>query len=166
MGEGLTVEQLQAEDLKKERAKTNVRVFNEIRLRLNALTRDEITLLANTNLDEQKYISLIAFGRTYPFFREFIEDVLLEKIVLFDFKLTDMDYNVFFNKKSIDHEQLEKLTTLTQNKIKQVIFKVLEQGGLIDNVKERNIQIPLLTPTFDIMIRKSNPQDLKLLLNS
>jgi len=76
-----------------------------------------------------------------------------------------MDYNVFFNKKSIDHIELDKLTTLTQYKIKQVIFKVMQQGGLIDNTKDRNIQIPQLSTAFENIIKNTNPNDLKLLLN-
>ena len=164
LSEGLTLDQLQANDLQKGRAKTNLREFSEIRLRLNTLTSKEMEVLANSNSDEQKYICLISFGRTYKYFRDFIEEVILEKLTLFDFKLTEMDYNVFYNKKSVDHIEVESLTTLTQYKVKQVIFKVMEQGGLIDSIKERNIHVPHLSSSFEKLISKSNPQDLQLLL--
>jgi hypothetical protein len=165
VSDGLSLDQLKAVDVQKGRAITNLREFSELRLRLNTLSTDELEVLANSNSDEQKYICLISFGRTYLFFREFIDEVILEKILLFDFKLSDMDYNVFFSKKSIDHIELEKLTTLTQNKLKQVIFKVMEQGGLIDNVKDRNIKIPQLSSTFENLIKETNPNDLNILLN-
>jgi hypothetical protein len=165
VSEGLLLEELKADDLQKGRAKTNLREFIEIRMRLNTLSSEEISVLANSNSDEQKFICLISFGRTYKYFRDFIEEVVLEKISLFDFKISEMDYNVFFNKKSIDHIELEKLTTLTQNKIKQVIFKVMQQGGLIDNTKDRNIQIPQLSTAFENIIKNTNSNDLKLLLN-
>jgi len=165
VSEGLLLEELKADDLQKGRAKTNLREFIEIRMRLNTLSSEEISVLANSNSDEQKFICLISFGRAYKYFRDFIEEVVLEKISLFDFKLSDMDYNIFFSKKSIDHIELEKLTTLTQYKIKQVIFKVMEQGGLIDNTKDRNIQIPQLSTAFENIIKNTNPNDLKLLLN-
>ena len=165
VSEGLSLDQLKADDLQKGRAKTNLREFSEIRLRLNTLTTDELEVLAYSNSDEQKHICLISFARTYKYFYDFIEEVVLEKISLFDFKLSDMDYNVFFSKKSIDHIELEKLTTLTQNKLRQVIFKVMEQGGLIDNTKDRNIQIPQLSTTFENLIKKTNPKDLNILLN-
>ena len=129
VSEGLSLDQLKADDLQKGRAKTNLREFSEIRLRLKTLSKDELVVLANSNSDEQKHICLISFARTYKYFYDFIEEVILEKILLFDFKLSDMDYNIFSNRKSIDHAELDKLTTLTQYKIKQVMFKVMEQGG-------------------------------------
>lgn len=165
VSEGLSLEDLKPVDLQKGRAKTNQREFIEIKLRLSTLSSDEMDVLAYANSDEQKYISLLSFARTYQYFREFVEEVVLEKLTLFDFKLSEMDYNVFFNKKSVEHIELEKLTTLTQYKIKQVIFKVLEQGGLIDNTKDKNIQIPQLSTTFVNLVAKNNPKDLQLLLN-
>lgn len=162
--QGLSLEQLKPQNLKKNRAVTSKRIFNELSIRLKSLTLEEIEVLSNSNSEEQKLICLIAFGRTYKYFRDFIEEVILEKITLFDLQLSELDYNIFFNRKLIDHEELDNLTTKTQYKIKQVLFTVLEQAGLIDSVKTKNIQVPYINSTFENLIASTNPNDLKLLL--
>jgi hypothetical protein len=83
---------------------------------------------------------------------------------LFDFKLEDRDYNSFISKKSIEHEELDQLADSTKYKIKQVLIKVLEQGGLIDNIKERNIIMPIVELEIERIIAQTNLEDLKLLL--
>lgn len=161
---GASVTSLTAEDLKRERAVTSKREFLEIQMRLATLTRREIEFLAEAALEERKLLSLIAFGRTYGFFRDFIEEVLVEKVALFDFHLTDRDYLTFVNRKQIDHEELEQLADSTKKKVKQVVFKVLEQSTIIDSIKTQNIQVPHISRAFEKLICMTNPKDLKLLL--
>lgn len=161
---GANVQSLIADDLKKERAVTSKRELSEIQLRLATLTKRELEFLTEAKYEERKLLCLIAFGRTYGFFKDFIEEVVLEKVLLFDFHLTDRDYFTFVNRKQIDHEELELLADSTRKKIKQVVFKVLEQAGIIDSVKTKNIQVPHIGRSFEKLICQTNPTDLKLLL--
>jgi len=163
--EDITPGQLEPADLRKERANTGIRELREFRDRLETLSRDELALLADGPFDEQKYISLVAFARQYRFFYDFMVEVIAEKVSVFDFTLTDMDYNVFVNRKAVEHPKIENLTTNTLNKVKQQIFKVLEQGGILNNVRDRQIQVPLLSESFIQLLSDTNPMDLKLLLN-
>lgn len=160
----ITPNQLIPEDIGKERSKTNKRGLTEMKARLNTLSKEETELLAYGDADEKCYISLIAFARTYQFFRDFVIEVIAEKVVVYDFYLTDMDYNVFFNRKAIDHPEADNLADSTKAKIKQVCFKVLEQGGMINNVKERKIIVPILSERLSTLLADKK-QDLKLLLN-
>lgn len=161
---GAKVESLIADDLKKERAVTSKRELIELQLRLATLTRREMEFLTEAKFEERKLLCLIAFGRTYRFFSDFVEEVLVEKVSLFDFHLTDRDYFTFVNRKLIDHEELEQLADSTKKKIKQVVFKVLEQAGIIDSIKTKNIQVPHIGRSFEKLICQTNPNDLKLLL--
>lgn len=165
VNEGLTLGELQPDDIGKERSKTNKKMLNEMKNRLVTLSDNEINHLARASYDEQRLLSMVAFARAYRFFYDFVTDVVAEKVALFDFTLTDMDYNVFFSRVAVNHPEVEKLTTLTQRKVRQYIFKVLEQGGLINNVKERIIRVPQLSMAFTSLISNTRPQDLKLLLN-
>ncbi len=142
--DGLKLDQLKPEMMNRERAKTNNREFAELYLRIKTLSEKELNLLVTGSFDDQKLICLIAFGRAYQFFRDFMDEVVQEKVTLFDFKITDRDYNSFISRKSIDHEELELLAETTKAKIKQVILKVLHQAGLIDNIKDRNIIVPIV----------------------
>ena len=162
--EEVRLEELVPDMMHRERAKTNKREFAELFLRLKVLDRPLMEKLVNGSQDDQKQIAIIAFGRTYSFFKDFVEEVMLEKISLFDFKLEDRDYNSFISKKSIEHEELDQLADSTKYKIKQVLLKVLEQGGLIDNIKEKNITMPILDREIERIVAQTNAEDLKLLL--
>jgi hypothetical protein len=165
VNEGLSLDELKPEDVGKERAKTNKRQFIEMKKRLATLSDDEINHLARASYEEQRLLSMVAFARAYRFFYDFVTDVVAEKVALFDITLTDMDYNVFFSRVAADHPEADKLTSLTQKKVRQYTFKVLEQAGLINNVKERIIQVPQLSIAFTLLISATRPQDLRLLLN-
>jgi hypothetical protein len=162
--DGLALEQLKPEMMNRDRAKTNNREFAELYLRIKTLSSKELTLLVEGSIDDQKLLCLIAFGRAYQFFRDFMDEVVQEKVALFDFKITDRDYNSFVSRKSIDHEELEQLADSTKAKIKQVILKVLHQAGLIDNIKDRNIIVPIVDWKLEQVIAETDPNDLRLLL--
>lgn len=163
--EKLTLAELKPENIGKERAITNKRQFREMKARLATLSDNEVTYLVDGTYEEQRLLSMIAFARTYRFFYDFVTDVVARKVTLFDYTLTDMDYNVFFSRIAVDHPEAERLTTQSQQKVKQVVFKVLEQGGIINNVKERIIRVPHLSAAFISLISATRPQDLRLLLN-
>jgi hypothetical protein len=164
--EGIQLEDLKPELMNRERSKTNKREFAELFLRLKVLDGPLMEKLVYGTQDDQKQIAIVAFGRTYDFFKDFIEEVVLEKMSLFDFKLEDRDYNSFINRKYVEHEELDHLADTTKQKIKQVLFKVMEQGGLIDNIKDKNIIRPVVDRAVERVVFQTNPRDLKLLLYS
>lgn len=164
ISDGIMPDQLLPENMEKARFITGKRELTEMKARLNTLSADEIKLLAYGDADEQRYLSLVAFARTYLFFRDFVLEVMAEKVSVFDFAITDMDYNVFFNNKAIDHPEAEKLTDKTKGKIRQVTFKVLEQGGLINNITERKIQQPVLSQRLQSLLSEKKV-DLQVLLH-
>lgn len=164
VGNGFIIDDLQHQSLKKDKAKTGKREFAELKIRLSTLSRDELELLAESDIATQKLISYIACCRAYNYIREFVMEVVLEKVSLFDHQITEIDYNAFFNKKCIDHDELEDLADTTKAKIKQVVFKILQQAGLIDSVKSKKIVIPIVDTRLENIIKETNPSDLALLL--
>ena len=161
---GALVDSLTGDDLKRERAVTNKRMLQEVKMRLTTLSRREMEFLTEAKFEERRLLCLIAFGRTYSFFRDFVEEVLVDKVSLFDFHLTDRDYFTFVNRKQIDHEELEQLADSTKKKVKQIVFRVLEQAGIIDSTETKNIQVVHIGRSFEKLICDTNPNDLKLLL--
>jgi len=161
---GFIIDDLQHQSMKKDKAKTGKREFAELKIRLSALSKDEIELLAESDIATQKLISFIACCRAYSYIREFVMEVVLEKVSLYDHQITEIDYNAFFNKKCIDHDELEDLADTTKAKIKQVVFKILQQAGLIDGVKSKKIIIPIVDTRLENVIKETNPIDLALLL--
>ena len=155
---------LMHESLNKAKAKTGIRVFAEIKLRLSTLSKEELGLLAESDFSNQKLIAYLSCCRVYAYLRDFVTEVMMEKVALYDYQLTDRDYIAFFNRKCIDHLELEVLADSTKAKIKQVIFKILQQSGLIDGVQSKNIVIQIVDAQVIKALKKTNPNDLSLLL--
>ena len=65
--------------------------------------------------------------------------------MLYDNFLSEVDYIKFVNAKSLIHEELNTITDLTARKVKQVVFKLLEQTGLITQAKNGTIIKPYLS---------------------
>lgn len=145
---------------------TGIRKAREVLKRLKVLTNDQRELLMTSNLDTQKHISFLAMCKVHSFIRDFVVDVLREKILLFDYEISEGEYISFFRGKAELHPEMDSLTETSQNKIKQVTFKVLEQAGLIDNVKTRNIQPQFLDDKTIKTIISDDPAWLKIFLFS
>lgn len=162
--EGIGLNELLPDMLGLERQATGKRKFAEVRLRLQHLHPNELRYLAEAPFEEQRLLCLLAFARAYTFFRDFVLEVLVDKVRRFDFQLEEVDYNAFVFRKAIDYEELENLADSTRKKVKQVVFKVLEQGGLINSTQFRTLRVPLMNPALEQLIAAHNPNDLNLLL--
>lgn len=145
---------------------TGKKYYAELKKRLKNLTSDEVDVLIDGDLQTQKQICFLAVCKTYGFINDFTIEVLRNKLLVFDYEITDGDYLSFFRGKMQEHEELEKLTEQTQQKIKGVIFKIYEQSGIIDHVKTKIIQPQFVDSKVLETIRKDNPNWLKIFLIS
>jgi hypothetical protein len=115
-----------------------IRVLRELIQRLKLLSDEQIYLLVEGDLQEQRYLLWFAICKTYDFIREFAIEVLREKFLSLFLEISDLDYDAFFNRKADWNEELDSITTTTKDKLKQVVFRMLKETGLISN---RNIII-------------------------
>ena len=152
--------------LNKVKQATFKREFSEIKKRLSLLTPDQLHLMIQGSLDDAKAMILVSLAKAYTFFKEFIVEVLRNKYLLFDTILSETDYNRFFNSKSLYHPELISITDVTANKVRQVIFKLLEQVGLITNAKNGTILKPILSSKVIDVIIEDDPALLTALLYS
>lgn len=130
------------------------REFSEIKKRLTLLTPTQLSILANGSLDDAKMMILLSLLKTYSFIKDFIIEVIRNKYLMFDTNLMDSDYIRFVNAKKLIHEELERITEITAQKVKQVVFKMLEQIGLITHIKNGIIIKPYLSnQILDAIIR-------------
>ncbi|MFZ6664106.1 BrxA family protein [Peijinzhouia sedimentorum] len=138
----------------------------EYKKRLATLTEEQIEVLLEGNSLVQKQIAFLASCKLYEFLREFVTEVLREKMVLMDYQITDGEYLSFFRRKQQDHPELEEITDLTSDKIKQVTFRILEQAGIINSTKERVLQYQILEPETVRAIKSDNIKWLEIFLLS
>lgn len=145
---------------------TGKKYYAELKKRLKNLTSDEVDLLIDGDLQTQKQICFLAICKTYGFINDFTIEVLRNKLLVFDYEITDGDYLSFFRGKMQEHDELEGLTPQTENKVKSVIFKIYEQAGIIDSIKNRRIQPQFVDSKVLETIRKDNHNWLKIFLIS
>lgn len=139
--------------LNKVKQATFKREFSEIKKRLSLLTQDQLQLMIHGSLDDAKAMILLSLIKAYTFLRDFIVEVIRNKYLLFDTVISDIDYIRFVNTKSLSHNELNTITEVTAKKVKQVVFKLLEQVGLITQARNGSILKPILSgKVIDVII--------------
>lgn len=147
-------------------SKTGRKMLSEFEKRISNLTSRQVDILANGDFLSQKQIAFLSICKTYLFIRDFVVEVLREKILVFDYQITEGDYISFYRRKLDLHPEMDTLTDITQKKIKQVTFKILEQAGIIDSIKSKVIQPQIIDRKVTDAIVSDNPKWLKVLFIS
>ena len=163
MKQGLPVEMVDFGDGNRN---TGQRRLVEIKKRLHKLTNNELHLFISGDFITQKQLAFLSVCKTHKFIRDFVVEVLREKLLVFDYQITEGNYISFYRGKVELHPEIEKLTEITINKIKQVTFKILEQAGIIDNIKTKVIQPQLLDASIINIIASDNKEWLKVFFMS
>lgn len=140
---------------------TGKRIRVELLKRLKTLTLDQLSFLLEAGLDEARKMAFIAVCKTYPFVYEFAVEVLREKMFQLDYQITEGDYFAFYNRKKESHPELEEISDHSKDKIRQVLFKILEEAKIIDNTKSKNIQPQFLSAEFQTLLQEDDPDLLR-----
>jgi hypothetical protein len=143
--------------LNKIKQSTFNREYSEIKKRISNLSSQQIELMVSGDLDEAKSMILLSILKSYDFFNDFMVEVLSHKFQLFDRLLDDSDYSRFINYKNINHPELLTISPETASKVKQVIFKILEQLGIITSAKNGTIIKPILSAKSIEVIINEDP---------
>lgn len=130
------------------------RLAQELCLRLQTLSEEQILVLISGTDQEQQNMLWLAICKRHDYIREFMIDVIREKCRGLDYDLTSYDYDSFFNAKSEWHPELDQLSHSTQAKLKQVLFRILREVGITSKGNRINQQV--LTPTVIRAIMHDN----------
>lgn len=118
------------------RLATLKRIVAELVIRLRTLAEHEIDFLVRAEYPDREYVLWIAVCRCYTFIADFATEVVYQQFVAGKGSVTYDDYASFFNQKSQWHPELEALTDSTRGKLRQVLFKILRECGIIDKSKQ------------------------------
>ncbi len=146
------------------KSRTSDREFREIKHRLEKLTPNQLEILANSDLISQKHIAFLGVCKHYNFICDFTVEVVRDKALVFDYQINESDYNSFINSKTQLHPELEEYSESTLKKAKQVMFLILEQAGIINNISDKMIQPQILQHDVIKSIVNDDPMWLKLFL--
>ena len=150
--------------MQKQSVSSRKRVFAEIKRRIDSLTSNQLEFINEANSSDIRNLVFLSILKTYRFIFEFMAEVISKKVLMFDYKILNSDYETFFESKKYAVEQLENITEATQYKLKQVLFRILEEAMVIDNTKSKNILKPHLSGEVIELIVKDNPIYLKAFL--
>ena len=150
--------------MQKQSVSSRKRVFAEIKRRIESLTSNQLEFINEANSSDIRNLVFLSILKTYRFIFEFMAEVISKKVLMFDYKILNSDYETFFESKKYAVEQLENITEATQYKLKQVLFRILEEAMIIDNTKSKNILKPHLSGEVIKLIIKDNPIYLKAFL--
>jgi len=159
-------EEIDKVELGEGNTNTGKKRLSEINKRIKKLTFKQLNLLIDGDLITQRQIAFLSICKTHLFIRDFTVEILREKLLVYDYQITEGDYIVFFRRKAELHPEIDNLTEITQSKIRQVTFKILEQAGLIDDVKNRMILPQLLEHNVINTIASDDKEWLKVFLMS
>ena len=137
------------------------RIFREISLRLKSLSNEEQELFIISNYVDQSILIWISICRTYKFIGDFASMIISEKFSSYQLEIEYSDFNYFFEKQQVLHEELRTLKDSTRKKLRQVIFRIMKDLNIISKDKE----ITPLLPSLELReVTKSTRKDLKLFL--
>ena len=107
------------------------RVCREVISRLKTLSSGELEYLLEGSHQEQGYLLWLAVCRRYKFIADFAVEVLRERYLSLKSDLNHEDFDIFFNRKSEWHLELDEITPATRSKLRQVLFKMLREADLL-----------------------------------
>lgn len=145
---------------------TGQRRLVAIKRRLDQFTKQQFELFLESDFLIRKQLAFLSVCKAHAFIREFAVEVLREKLLVYDYEITEGDYISFYRRKFELHPEMEELTEQTEYKIRQVTFKILEQAGIINDIKERILQPQLLSNEIVQAIVSDNKEWLKVFMLS
>ena len=126
---------------------SGVRMEREVRQRLQTLSRDQLEILAQGSADARRAIAWLSVLKLNPFVFAFASDTLRAKIEGHDPVLRPSDYEDFLDAEGSAHPEVHELTASTKAKIRQVLFKMLREVGILgESPKDFGLRRALLPP--------------------
>jgi len=152
--------------LQKGTIATRKREFLEFKKRLQTLTSEQLAYYEYATSSDAKNLTMLSCFKLYSFISDFATEIMRNKLLLFDFQLLNSDYEAFYDSKRVAYDNLNTISEGTRYKLKQVMFKMFEQAGFIDSVKNKNIQKPYLSEELIKLIVQDDPKYLSSFLYS
>jgi len=122
------------ENLLQLRTKSSgMRVSRELCDRLSHLGDEELEILRDGNTAERSAILWVAVCRQYRFVHEFASEVVRGKFLTYQRDLSHADFDACFNAKAAWHAELDDITKSTQAKLRQVLFRIMHEAGLLSS---------------------------------
>lgn len=136
------------------RASSAKRTVSEVLPRLQRLSNDELIFFISAGEQDQKHLLWLAVCRRHRFIADFMVEVILDRYVSLKDTVGTEDFNLFWTQKSVTHPEIERISDLTREKLRTVLFKMMREVGIIS--KGGQINIVVLSPMVQGFIRSTD----------
>ena len=129
--------------------------------RLEALeSREAVEELLNGPQDGSRLINLYALARTNGLVWKFLTDLVGEKFVNHDRKLSKVDVNSFISNLQATNEAASKWKGSTPSHVVQVLMKILVEAGYLDSIKAETMNNVFPEDLLKNLIEIHNEQEI------
>lgn len=136
-----------AENLVQARSPRTLKLLtDEIILRLQTLSASGLAMFPSLSYADQALMLWLAVCRYYEFIGDFAVEILAENYAVMKNMVSQADYAVFFNRKAECRPELDRLADSTKLKLRQTLFLIMREAGLIDKT---GVIIPV-SPGFEL----------------
>ena len=97
--------------------------------------------------------------RRYDLIAEFAEEVLRERFLTLAGTVSYEDYDSFYRAKAMWHDELDEVTDLSYKKLRQVLFKMMVEAGLLNT--QGSIEPALLSVRVTGCLTERTPSDIR-----
>jgi hypothetical protein len=126
---------------------SSIRMEQEMRQRLQTLTREQLEILAGASGDNRRAVAWLSVLKLYPFVCSFASGILRGKIEAHDPVLRPSDYEEFLASEALIHPEVQDLKPSTKAKIRQVLIRMLREAGILGEGRDDfSLQRALLPP--------------------
>ena len=152
--------------MEKEKMSSNIRYFALMKQRLSVLNAAELCMLVNGTVAVRRLIVLLAICKAHSFIYDFISENVRDCFYNQYEKISHANFNEFYNEKKYEHPEIEQVSELTVAKMRQVVFRILEQTELIEDAESGILRRPYLSEAVERLIVKDDPKWLSIYLYS
>jgi hypothetical protein len=138
---------------------TGVRRVRETVKRLSVLSDIEVESLTEITASERAHLMWAAACRRYNLIGEFAEEVLRERFLTLAGTVTYKDYDSFYRAKAMWHDELDEVTELSYKKLRQVLFKMMTEAGLL--TMQGGIEPALLSARVVEFLTERTPSEIR-----
>lgn len=139
--------------------RSNTRTLGELIPRLQTLSDQELEVVAEGSPTERSHLLWVAACRRYQLIAEFAEEVLRERFLTLVGSVSYEEFDSFYRNKALWNEELDAISPLSYQKLRQVLFKMMLESGLV--TKQGTIEHALLSERVAGFLRAQTPSDIR-----
>lgn len=140
---------------------SQTRSLREVFDRVAHLSNEERAyLVEDADRQQQQAVVWLAVCRTYRFIQEFAVEVVQDRYQSLRLNLGHETFDRYLAEKAEWDEHLAQLLPSTCAKLRQVLFRMMREGGILNN--DNKIQAMQLSPQLKALIQGADPNELQI----